>query len=252
MEQFRTYLDFIWVMTEKEIKARYKRAIFGFLWVILNPILQMLVIGVIFSIFIKIPNYFLFLFTGLLPWTFVSMSLSKATPSIVFERLLLEKARFPIEAIPVSIIISNLIHTFVSFTLLICYLVVINNKLTFEILLVIPTMIWLSIVTLGASLFTSALQVRFRDINFFVQTLLILLFYATPILYSLDVIPKTYYLLFAFNPLTSIFELFHYSILKRGVLDSGIFLINILLTFVILSVGILVFRKGRRYFVDWL
>src|SRR3989337_4058776 len=99
----RNYFDFLWEMTEKEIKARYKRAIFGFLWVILNPVLQMIIIGVIFSYFIKIPNYFLFLFTGLLPWQFFSLSLTKATPSIVYERSLLQKARFPIEAIPISI-----------------------------------------------------------------------------------------------------------------------------------------------------
>ena len=84
MSDLKQYFDFLWAMTEKEIKARYKRAVFGFLWVILNPVLQMFIIGIIFSFFIKIPNYFLFLFTGLLPWQFFSLSLSKATPSELF------------------------------------------------------------------------------------------------------------------------------------------------------------------------
>src|SRR3989304_2803226 len=103
----KNYLDFILTMTQKEIKARYKRAVFGFLWIVLNPILQMIIIGVIFSFFIKIENYFLFLFSGLLPWQFISLSISKATPSIVFERALLQKAKFPIESIPVSIILAT-------------------------------------------------------------------------------------------------------------------------------------------------
>src|SRR3989344_7145799 len=105
VDYLRYYFDFLLAMTEKEIKARYKRAVFGFLWVILNPLLQMIIIGAIFSFFIKIPNYFLFLFSGLLPWQFFSLSLSKATQSIVNERELLQKAKFPIEAIPISIVL---------------------------------------------------------------------------------------------------------------------------------------------------
>src|SRR3990172_12605877 len=106
-ERLKYYSDFLWVMTEKEIKARYKRAVFGFLWVILNPVLQMLIIGAIFSFFIKIPDYFLFLFTGLFAWNFFFLCVSKTTSSIVNERALLQKAKFPTEAIPISIILSN-------------------------------------------------------------------------------------------------------------------------------------------------
>src|SRR3989304_9448269 len=118
MEYLKHYLDFLWAMTEKEIKARYKRAVFGFLWVVLNPVLQMIIIGAIFSFFIKIPNYFLFLLAGLLPWQFFSTSLSKATPSIVHERSLLQKAKFPIETIPISLILANFFNMVVSFVLL--------------------------------------------------------------------------------------------------------------------------------------
>src|SRR3989344_4134477 len=122
-ERLKNYLEFLWVMSEKETKVRYKRAVFGFLWVVLNPSLQMLIIGVVFSLFIKIPNYFLFLFTGLLPWQFFSLSLSKATPSIVNERSILQKAKFPIEAIPISIILANLFNMIVSLTLFIIILI---------------------------------------------------------------------------------------------------------------------------------
>ena len=91
----RQWLDFLLAMAEKEIKARYKHAVLGFLWIVLNPLLQMLVIGFIFQFFVpvKVENYFLFLFSGLLPWNFFSMSLSKATPSIVYERSLIQKAK---------------------------------------------------------------------------------------------------------------------------------------------------------------
>jgi len=239
-------------MTEKEIKARYKRAVFGFLWVILNPVLQMLIIGLIFSFFIKIPNYFLFLFTGLLPWTFFSMSLSKATPSIVYERTLLQKAKFPIEAIPISIILSNFLHMVVSLLLLILLLFFINKLVFLQILIIIPTLTWLLALTIGISLLTATLQVRFRDINFFIQTLLILWFYATPILYNLSLIPSRLHFLFALNPLTSIFELFHFSLLNQGVINYQLMITNLSISVVIILLGIAAFKSYHRNFIDWL
>ena len=248
----KNYFDFLWAMTEKEIKARYKRAVFGFLWVLLNPVLQMLIIGIIFSFFIKIPNYFLFLFTGLLPWTFFSLSLSKATTSIVFERFLLQKAKFPINAIPVSIILSNFVHLIISLILLIFYLIATNALLFPQILLIVPVLTWLLFFSVGLSLLTSTLQVRFRDVNFFIQTLLILWFYATPILYDLRLIPAKFHSLFVLNPLTSIFELFHFSLVDRGLVNSQLILINLLSSVAIFILGVYVYKKQYKYFVDWL
>lgn len=252
MQTLKHNLDFLWAMTEKEIKARYKRAVFGFLWVILNPVLQMLIIGFIFSFFIKIPNYFLFLFTGLLPWQFFSFSLSKATTSFVNERALIQKAKFPKESVPVSIILSNFIHLVISLFLFLSLLLVIGKGINFQILLLIPTLIWLLVFTIGFSLLTATLQVRYRDISFFNQTLLTLWFYATPILYNLTLIPDKVRFLFALNPLTSIFELFHFSILGSGTINYQIIAINLFFSMAILMLGILVFKKQEKYFTDFL
>src|SRR3989304_7521187 len=102
------FWDLLWGMTEKELRARYKNTVFGFLWILVNPILQMLVIGFIFAFFLKEPieHYYFYLFAGLLIWNFFSLSLSKATPSIVYERNLIKKAVFPRSVIPLSIIVS--------------------------------------------------------------------------------------------------------------------------------------------------
>jgi len=248
----RNYFDFLWAMTEKEIKARYKRAVFGFLWVILNPVLQMLIIGAIFSFFIKIPDYFLFLFTGLLAWNFFSLSVSKTTSSIVNERALLQKAKFPTEAIPISIILSNFFHMLVSFILLFMILVPLGKIAFPQVLLLIPALLWILVFTVGISLFFASLNVRFRDVNFFVQTLLILWFYATPVLYSLNLIPDKLYPLFSLNPLSSIFELFHFSLLGQGVVSQEIMVSNLAISLIIIFLGIAMFKKEQKYFVDWL
>lgn len=248
----KQYLDFLWAMTEREFKARYKRAVFGFLWVVLNPLLQMFIIGIIFSFFIKIPNYFLFLFTGLLPWTFFSLSISKTTSSFVFERSLLQKAKFPKEAIPLSIIFSSFLHLLISLVLFIAFLGV-TGKLKFpSILLMTPALAWLLAFTIGCSLFTSTLQVKYRDINFFVQTLLTLWFYASPVLYSLQLIPSSLRPMFALNPLASILELFHLAVLGQGILNFQMIAINLAISIVVLWLGIVTYKRQHKYFVDWL
>lgn len=247
----RHYFEFLLAMTEKEIKARYKHTVFGFLWVVINPLFQMLVIGFVFSFFIKIPNYYTFLFAGLLPWQFFTLSLTKATPSFVHERSLLQKAKLAKEVIPISIILSNFFHLLAALVLLFIFLGL-TGQATFSWLLIIPTLFWLLMFTIGTSLFTSSLNVRFRDINFFVQSGLVLWFYLTPILYNLSLIPARLRPLFALNPLSSIFELFHFSVLGQGHLNQQMLFTNIFLTLITISLGIITYRKHHPYFVDWL
>ena len=252
MLALKHYLDFLWAMTEKEIKARYKGTVFGFLWVVLSPILQMLIIGFVFSFFIKIPNYFLFLLTGLLPWSFFSRSVSMATPSIVDGRALLQKAKFPINAIPVSIILANFFHLIVSFLILFVFLLITDVLIFPQILLLIPSTIWLFVTTLGVSLFAATLQVRYRDISFLVHSLLFLWFYATPVLYSLALVPERLHLLFALNPLTSVFEMFHQATLKQGVIDQQLILVNGIISAAVVILGVITIRKQQKYFIDFL
>jgi lipopolysaccharide transport system permease protein len=250
--QHQYYLDFIFALTQKEIKARYKRALFGFLWIFLNPLLQMLIIGTIFSFFIDIPNYYLFLFAGLLPWQFFSLSLSKATSSIVYERSLLLKAKFPKEAIIISIILANFIHLIVSILLLIPVYIYHYSPSLPQLMLLLPTLLWLLSLTIGLSLITASLNVRYRDINFFTQSAILLWFYATPILYSLSSIPQHMRFIFQLNPLTSIFELSRYSFGHQGLIDVSMIGINLATTIVIIVVGVIVFKRESPLFVDWL
>jgi ABC-2 type transport system permease protein len=245
-------------MTEKEIKARYKSAVLGFLWILLNPLLQMLIIGIIFRNFIKIPvtNYFLFLFTGLLPWNFFSYSLIKSTPSIVYERALIQKAKFPREAIPLSIIFSNFFHLVISLFLLIGFLILTRQLLLFSsftrMIFFISSLLWLLAFTSGFSLLSSTLNVKYRDINFFIQALVILWFYATPVIYSLQLLPQVYLPIFQLNPITYPFEMLRFSLITSFLPQSNIFFANAAISLLAIFLGILLFRKENKTFSDWL
>lgn len=247
------YVDLLRTMTEKEFFARYKQAFFGFLWILLNPLLQMVIIGTVFAFFVKIPNYYLFLFTGLLPWQFFSLTLTKITPCYVNERNLLQKANFPREIIPISILLANFLNLLISEALLIIAIILINHSIPPGLLLLVPALFWLFTFTLGISLLTSALNVRFRDVAFFVQTAVLLWFYATPIIYSLSLIPGHLKTLIGFNPLAAPFTIFQAALLPNQPLPNGYtILLNAAISLVICLLGYSVFMRESKYFVDWL
>lgn len=247
------FWDLLWEMTEKELRARYKHTVFGFFWLVANPLLQMMIIGFVFTFFTKepIPHYYPYLFIGLLVWNFFSSSLTKATPSIVHERALIKKARFPRAIIPLSIVLSNLVHFVLGTTL---YLVLVLAMGLFSVtrIPIIALAILLVIAfTIGVILLTSALNVRFRDVNFFVQALLIIWFYATPIVYPLRFVPFQYYWLWRMNPLTGIVQLFQYGFVNAAPPGPLMLTVNGLLIAFVVFCGIAVFRHESKNFDDW-
>lgn len=246
------YLDLLSAMTMKEFTVRYKRASFGFLWIILNPLFQMLIMGVIFSNFVKIPNYFAFLFCGLLPWQFFSLTLSKTTPCFVNERSLLQKSAFNREIIPLSIIFSNALNLLLSFGLFIVALQFISTQPEINLPILILSVFWLIFFTIGISLLTSTLNVRYRDVSFFVQSLIILWFYATPILYPLSQLPQKLQQLLSLNPLAAPIGLIQSSLVGQPIPPFELIIINLLLTIIVFGVGIFIFIKQSPYFVDWI
>jgi len=250
----RHFFELLFGMTEKELRARYKHTFFGFLWIIVNPLLQMFVIGFIFRLFIKEPirNYYLYLFPGLLIWNFFSLTLTKATPSIVTERALIKKAKFQRSIIPLSILLSNFVHLFLAFLLLFISVIYMGTLSQYWFLQIILSLTLLFVFTVGMSLLTTSLNVRYRDVNFFVQAALILWFYATPIVYSIAIIPRKLIWLWRINPLTSIVQLLQSAFAEAPLPGKAMLLINSALIILVTCLGIYFFNKESKYFDDWL
>lgn len=260
------WVEFTLALTEKEIKARYKYAWLGFLWIFLNPLFQMLVIGFVFQFFVpsRVDNYFSYLFAGLLPWNSFSQSILRNTSIIVNERELICKAKFPRESIVLSVVLSNLFHlviaTIVFFIWLIIFklffqsqnLVEIVNYSIQVIALLPPMFFFLTIFTSGLSLFLAALNVKFRDINFMVQALVPLWFYATPIVYSLSLMPESIRVLFYLNPMTFLIESFHYVLLGIPPFNPAAGFISIIFAIIFSYIGLRFFLKESNYFDDWI
>lgn len=249
----RYFLDLLLGMTEKELRARYKHTVFGFLWLIINPFLQMIVIGYIFRFFIKEPinNYYFYLFIGLLIWNFFTLSLTKATPSIVYERSLIKKAKFPHSVIPLSIVLSNLVHFLIGLILFLIPLFFLGTLTAARLPALLTALVLLIIFTCGISLLTASLNVPYRDVNFFVQALLIIWFYATPIVYSIFVVPRSVIWIWRLNPLTAIVQLFQFALVDAPAPGPAMLASNILLITTITLLGIFSFQKLSKNFDDW-
>lgn len=249
----RHFWDLLIGMTEKELIARYKHTVFGFLWVVVNPLLQMLIIGFVFRLFIKEPieHYFLYLFTGLLVWNFFALSLTKATPSIVYERALIKKSKFPHAVIPLSIVLSNAVNLLIALVLLMIFSTKLGLFSVNHVVHLLTAITLLVLFTGGLSLLTSALNVRFRDVNFFVQALLIVWFYATPIVYSIFVIPYDLMWWWRINPMTGVVQLFQYVFADAPPPGVGMITINSVLIFAVTAIGITTFEKESKNFDDW-
>jgi len=245
--------ELLMMMTEKEIKARYKMAVFGFLWIFLNPLVQMLVLGFIFRFFIpiKTANYFEFLFPGLLAWNFFSYTVTKNTPMYINERALIQKAKFPRETIVLSVVLSNLFHFLMALVVFVLFEWLINSKIHWWRWCLLPGIaFWLAILTSGLSLLFSSLNVKWRDINFGVQALMPLWFYATPVIYSLDLLPSWLARWIYLNPLTAIIGILRWVIMGTEVPWFSL-LISGISTIVIFETGVMVFRKESPFFDDW-
>lgn len=259
------WFDFLFTMTSKEFGVRYKRSYFGLIWIAINSLAQTVVIGLVFSFFVPVEtdNYFLFLLAGLLPWNFFSQSLLKTTPAFYYERNLIKKAVFPKESIVLSILLSNLAHSLVTLGFLILYLFVFTLLSTLtqpaeliffglRLLLLIPTLFLLFIFSTGFSLISASLNVRFRDVNFFVQLMTQLWFYVTPVIYTLDIFPKQLQPYFYLNPMTFIVEMFRYSLLGSQITSAQLAPLSIGIIVITILLGIITFKKQAKFFDDWL
>ncbi|MCX6758084.1 MAG: ABC transporter permease, partial [Candidatus Nealsonbacteria bacterium] len=206
--------DLLFALTTKELKTRYKSAFLGFLWAFLNPLLQMAVLSIVFMFIVRIPvkNYPLFLFCGLLPWTFFSQSLISGTGSLTANRDLIKKSAFPREILPLSVILSNLINLILSLAILLPAILIFAN-ISWPLIL-LPFAILLHVIfTVGIVLIASSLDIYYRDVSFIIQALTMAWFYLTPVIYPLSMVPQRFAGLYAANPMAGITSLYRFALL---------------------------------------
>ncbi len=192
------YRPLIQSLVTRELKARYRGSALGFFWSFINPLLLLVVYSFVFTVVLpgthppEIEPYALFLFCGILPWTWFSSSLTEASNSLMAGGNLIKKVLFPAEILPIVAVLSNMMHFFFGLPILLGFLVWFRPTITFTEVLWFPVVVAVQLLfTLGLSLILAALTVHFRDIKDILSNLLTLWFFATPIIYPMHLAPGT-------------------------------------------------------------
>jgi ABC-type polysaccharide/polyol phosphate export permease len=251
LRELYQYRDLLINLTQTELKLRYRHSVLGFLWTILNPLFFLLVLAVVFSKIIKfeIPHYTVFLFAGLTSWLMIQQTVTIATASIVNNQALIRRVYVPKIVFPLSNVISRYIdHTLLTLILLV-FLAAFRMPWTWS-LLSLPVIMTLHFgFSLGLSLITTVTHIKVRDVQHIVAILFQILFYATPIIYPLELLPAKYQPLLLWNPFFYFVQCFRYPLYYSSLPPWRIFLVALALAVVVFSAGFILFYKKEKYFV---
>jgi len=222
IKEIYQYRELLSVFTKKELKVKYKNSALGFLWSFINPLVLAGVYTFIFGYIFRdesIKNYPIFLIIGLLPWNFFAISISMCSGSIMGNANLVKKVSFPKEIIPLSIIFANLINFLLEIMVLFALLIVFQFNFAPYIPIFVITLLLQVIATIGFGLIFASLTVYFRDIEQLIQIILLVWFFATPIVYDMSKItnleqfgPMIATFLKIANPLTATLLLYKQSL----------------------------------------
>lgn len=182
------YRILISTLVARELKARYRGSVLGFLWTFLNPLLMMTVYSVVFQFYLRfdMKNYAAFLCCGLLPWIWFSSGILEGARSIVVGSNMVNKALFPAEVLPLVSVLSNLANFILSLPMLLIILAVFKVQFTpYMLLIIFPIMVQV-IMMAAIVMFLSTFSVFFRDVEQILTNLMNLLFFICPILYTAD------------------------------------------------------------------
>lgn len=247
------YRELLYFLVWRDVKVRYKQTALGVAWIVLQPVVSMLIFSGLFGVLLRAPSgdvpYPIFLYAGLLPWNYFAGSLNRASTSLVNSAHLISKVYFPRLVVPLSGVLSGLVDFGVASTVFIVLMLWYRVTPTPAILL-LPLFVLLAMATaLGFGLWLSALNVRYRDVNYLVPFLVQVWMYLTPVVYAVTLIPERFRWLLALNPMTGVVEGFRWALL--GAQPPGaLFAVSVLITLAVLVGGAFFFRSTERTFAD--
>lgn len=253
------YRDLIMLFVRRDFVAIYKQTILGPLWYLIQPITTTLVFTVIFGRVAKLPTdglpQMLFYLSGVIAWRYFADCLSKTSNTFVANAGIFGKVYFPRLCIPISVVISNLIGFSIQFLLFLCFFFYywstgadIHPQ---WVLFLLPLMmLQMAALGLGFGIIVSAMTTKYRDLTHLVGFGVQLWMYGTPIVYPASMVPEKWHWALNLNPMAPIIEAFRYAFLGVGTVNFTSIATSAVMTVVILAIGIVLFSRIEKSFMD--
>jgi len=248
------YRELLYFLVWRDVLVRYKQAAIGVAWVVLQPLLTMVVFTIIFGQFAKLPSdglpYPIFSFTALLPWNYFAQAISRSGISLVSNANLISKIYFPRLIVPISGALGPLVDFAISFVILLGMMAWYGIAPTWGVL-ALPFFTLLAVVTaMAVSLYLSALNVKYRDVGHAIPFLVQFWMYASPVVYSVSIIPPKWRLLYSLNPMVGVIEGFRWALLGKERPDFAVMAMGVVVASVLLLGGLIYFKRTERFFAD--
>ncbi|MGH9754240.1 MAG: ABC transporter permease [Blastocatellia bacterium] len=247
------YRDLLYFLTWRDVKVRYKQTILGAAWAIIQPLFTMIIFSIFFGKLARLPSdgipYPLFAYAAILPWTFFSNAVTSSGNSLVGSANLITKVYFPRMIIPAAAVAAGLIDLMIAFGMLIVLMIYYSVGLTWNLLMA-PALVVLTVLLAAAvGMWTSALNVKYRDIRHALPFAIQLLMFVTPIIYPISLAPARWHWVFFFNPLAGIIEGYRSAFFGRP-FDWPALAVSVAITLALLIYASFYFRRVERTFAD--
>lgn len=253
IQELYAYREMIFSLVRRDLKGRYKGSALGFLWTFINPLLQLGVYTLVFSVIMRngIKDYYLFLFVALIPWIFFSTSLSGGSSCIWAQKDMVKKIYFPREILPISFVTSQFVNMLLSLMVVFVVLIVSGKGLNPIAMLYLPVIMLVEyLMALSVAMLSSAITVYLRDVEYILGIITMAWQFLSPVMYSVEQVPEKMLPLFNLNPMTPVIVAYR-DILYYGEAPKLETLIHaVVFGVVVLIIGIVVFGKLKRHFVE--
>jgi len=248
------YRELLYFLVWRDVKVRYKQTAIGIGWAILQPLMSMLLFTIVFGNFANIPSdglpYPVFIYAALLPWTYFAQALGRSGISLVGNANLISKVYFPRLMIPLAATLAPTVDFLFSFAILLGLMGWFGIAPTWG-MLALPLFLLLAVMTAVAmGLWLAPLNVKYRDVGHTIPVLIQFWMYASPVVYTVSLVPEQWRLLYSLNPMAGVIEGFRWALLGQASPDFMVMAVSAAMVAALLFGGMLYFQRMEETFAD--
>lgn len=252
-KELYAYREMIFSLVRRDLNGRYKGSALGFFWTFLNPLMQLGVYTLVFSVIMRngIEDFYLYLFVALVPWIFFSTSVSGGSSCIWAQQEMVKKIYFPREVLPIAFVTSQFINMLLSFLVVLVVLIVSGKSISIIAILYLPIIFLVEyVLALAMAFLASSLTVYLRDLEYLLGIITMVWQFLTPVMYSIEQVPERLRPIFNLNPMTPIIIAYRDILYYKSVPKLTTLLHATIFGGVLLLIGVFTFSKLKLHFAE--